>query len=208
MSRRSATVSLLLALAASMPAAAATIQEAPAQPAQAQPAQAAETGVPAVPAVIDHLDTVSPFNLAYVVTEKWEQGDRLQAAFWFYIWQIRTLPWAEIDPEVVAARTTLNEQLGTVINSWIASDPELWKQVTERAIAHEARLPVWSERPEGVAQEFWARQLSESRATYASELHRAFAEMSPDRIRQAREQHGLPVGPLTDTGTPLPDDWR
>ncbi len=163
---------------------------------------------PSAEIILANHATVSPLNLIYVVNEYWNAGNKLQAALWFYVWQIRTAPWAENDPELAQIRTNLNKQFGGAINSWLAADPVLWQQVAERAIAYEPKLPLWSQRPDGLPEEAWAAQVAKTRTEYATDFREAFASMSADEINAARRERGLPVGTPDDQGAPLPEDWR
>lgn len=188
--------------------------------AAASPALAAQTDAPtAAPAqdeeqippasyIIANTQTISPLNLVYAINEYWMAGDRLQAAFWFYIWQIRTAPWAELDPELAPIRATLNEQLGGAINGWLAADPALMRQVAERALSYEATLPLWTQRPEGISEQFWLSQVQADRVGYATELNEALTPQSYAQIITARQERGMPVGLPADLGAPLPDNWR
>ena len=66
--------------------------------------------------------------------------DRLQAAFWYYVFQIRSRPWAEADRQrtrgsgAAALRASISETLGRPINEWLGSDPAAWKETGMAAI--------------------------------------------------------------------------
>lgn len=163
---------------------------------------------PSADFVLANLDSVSPLNLIYVASEQWSVGNRLQAAFWYYIWQIRTESWAVAEAGFSEPRAAINQSVGTTINGWIFSDPELMYEISERAIGYEAKLPLWSRMPEGVTEAQWAELIASTRATYARDLQESFVATPPDRIRELRRQNGLAVGPLPDEGAPLPEEWR
>lgn len=198
-----ATAALLALLAPTAPLA----QAATPAPAS-QDAAPASDATPSAEYVLANLTSVSPLNLIYVVSEEWAAGNRLKAAFWYYVWQIRTDPWAQAEQEFAQPREAINQSVGTIINSWIFSDPELMQAVSERAISYEPKLPMWRRMPDGMPQNRWDELVATARATYASDLTNGFADTPPDQIRLLRQQNGLPVGPLTDQGEPLPDEWR
>lgn len=180
-----------------------------AAPAPSTPdAAPAPQATPSAEYVLANLTSVSPLNLIYVVSEEWAAGNRLQAAFWYYIWQIRTEPWAVAEQEFAQPRAAINQSVGATINSWIFSDPELMQSVSERAISYEPKLPMWTHIPEGMPQNRWDELVATTRATYVTDLRSGLTETPPDQIRVLRQQNGLPVGPLTDQGAPLPEEWR
>lgn len=168
----------------------------------------ATTQPPSAEIILANHANVSPLNLIYVVNEYWNADNKLQASFWFYVWQIRTAPWAENDPQMEQVRSNLNQQYGGAINSWLGADPVLWRQVAERAISYEPKLPLWSQRPDGISEEAWTGQIANSREEYANSLREAFASMSTDQINAARQERGLPTGTPADLGAPLPEEWR
>lgn len=179
-----------------------------ATPALPQEASVTQQARPAAAEVLANLNSVSPLNLIYVVAEYWEAGNRLQAAFWYYVWQIRTEPWAQTDPEFAQARSSLNQSIGSTINSWVFADPDMAASISERAIAFEPKLPMWNRGAEGMSVEQWEQLVAATRIAYANDMRNAFAQTPPDQIRALRQQNGLPVGSLTDMGAPLPDEWR
>lgn len=202
--------SILVGVLLSLPAGA-MAQEAPSPEtaeAAAAPDPAPAESIPSIDDVLGNLANISPFNLVYVFQQYWDAGDKLKAAFWFYIWQLRTGPWAELDPETAQVRAALNQQAGMAINGWLAADPELMKQTAERAHGYESKLPLWNRRPEGIAEDFWNTTITQHRAAYAAEMSEAFTTTPPDQIRTLRAEAGMPVGTPTDLGAPLPDDWR
>lgn len=172
------------------------------------PVPAPAESIPSIDDVLGNLANISPFNLVYVFQQYWDAGDKLKAAFWFYIWQLRTGPWAELDPETAQVRAALNQQAGMAINGWLAADPELMIEVAQRASGYEAKLPLWSRRPDGIAEDFWINTIAQHRAAYAAEMADTFATTTPDQIRTLRAEAGMPVGTPADLGAPLPDDWR
>lgn len=180
--------------------------------AQAAPEQAApaaeEPEIPSAEFIIANLDTISPVNLIHVVDQYWSRGDRLQAAFWFYIWQIRTMPWAELDPQIAPIRAQMDSQAGAIINGWIASDTDLLLDTMKRAISYEPKLPLVDARPEGLPSAFWLEKVQTSRDLFSAEVTTTLTPEFFATINTARQEQGAPVGPLTDIGTPLPAEWR
>ena len=179
-----------------------------AAPVEARTEEQQQSRTPSAEQVLSSLETVSPLDLVYVVVKYWKRGDRQQAAFWYYIWQIRTDAWADLDSGFGLYRSMLDNDVSITINNWIGSDPEMWRDTVERAIAYEPKLPMWRLRPEGMTLEEWSAHVDAKRAEYARETADMMARMSPEQMIAARREAGLPVGPLVDAGTPLPDEWR
>ncbi|MFC5372480.1 hypothetical protein ACFPIF_07955 [Brevundimonas faecalis] len=159
-------------------------------------------------AVLADVSAQSPFEIAKAASGLWARGDRLQAAFWFYVFQIRTSAWAEAQPDLRPLRAAINEDLGRTVNEWLASDVEAWEDMAERAIAFEARQPLWSGRPDGVTEADWKAQVEQSRAKYIADFRQVFASIDPGAIAAVRREHDLPVGPLDEPGAPLEAAWR
>lgn len=183
---------------------------APALPTLALPGvSAARAEAPAAVSAAASVDiaAASPFELAETSKAMWARGDRLQAAFWFYVFQIRTAPWAEAQPDLLPLRGAVNDSLGRTINEWLASDVEAWEELAERAIAYEAGQPLWSDRPEGVDAAEWRDRVERARATYARDFRQVFASFDAGDIAAMRREHGLPVGPLDQPGAPLDPNW-
>ena len=194
--RRPLRLTLILLAAAAIP----TLQ-----------ARAAPSAYPSAEAVLAHPEATNPFNYAIAVRWLWEHDRRQQAAFWFYVFQARTRPWALADKRGDAAgalRGALNEELGTTINRWIGSDLGAWRNTAERAVSYERRLPLSPERPDGVDAATWQRLVATSRADYAAQMRTAFAGLSAQTLAAKRAENGLHVGPLDRPGPPLPDAWR
>lgn len=175
-----------------------------------QPPSEQEREIPKADFVLANLEATSPLNLMYVVTEEWAAGNKLKASFWYFIWQIRTEAWAAglDDSGFSQFQAALNDQLGQGLNIWISADPALLRDTVERAISYEAKLPLWSERPDGLDEVKWAAVVAKTRADYANEYHSAFAGISDEEILAKREEYGLPVGTPADQGETLPDNWR
>lgn len=165
----------------------------------------------AVEQVLAHPASVDPFDYAAVVNWLWESGRRRQAAFWFYVFQERTRPWALADRNgegAAALRSSLNDGLGKTINEWIAADLPAWRATALRAIAYEKRFPLHRERPLGLSSANWAALVAKSRAEYDAQATEAFATLKPEELAANRRAAGLPVGPLEKPGPALPDAWR
>ena len=165
----------------------------------------------AVQDVLARPDVVDPFDYALVVKWLWENGRRRQAAFWFYVFQERSRPWSLADrggDGAAALRSSLNDEMGTPINRWIASDVAEWRTVAERAISYEKRFPLYRERPPWLTAAQWTVLVAKSRTEYDEQAKAAFADMDPTHVASERRAAGLPVGPLEAPGPPLPDNWR
>lgn len=173
-------------------------------------AAAARTETPASASAAVNVDiaAASPFELAETSKAMWARGDRLQAAFWFYVFQIRTAPWAEAQPDLLPLRGSINDSLGRTVNEWLASDVEAWEELAERAIAYEAAQPLWSDRPEGLDAAEWQDRVERARGAYAADFRQVFASFDAGDIAAMRREHDLPVGPLDQPGAPLNAAWR
>lgn len=161
--------------------------------------------------ILEHPDSAQPMQYITVVQYLWERGDRAQAAFWYYLWQIRTRPWARADSHSIGPlRGSFTEMWGRPVNEWIGSDPEARTELVKRAISYEATLPVSAERPSGMTVERWDALVISERQAYAAEFDRYILSRptQADETRTARRENGLYVGPWQEPGSPLPDHWR
>lgn len=165
---------------------------------------------PSAESILNNLTSVSPLNLVYVVAEEWKAGNKLRASFWYYVWQIRTDAWVKgmDDSGFKQLRAIISDEMGQAVNGWIAADPALMRDTATRAMGYEAKLPLWSERPEGMSQADWDALIAKTRADYAQEMRDAFADTTDEEILAGRQSRGLPVGTPSDQGAALPDDWR
>ena len=142
----------------------------------------------------------------------WADGRRIQAAFWFYVFQERSAAWALADDEgrgsgAAALRTAMNDQLGQVINPWVASDVSAWKRIAARAVSYEAKFPLYAKRPEAMTQHDWLATIDRARTSYRDQL-RQLQGVDAAAIADARKQRGLHTGSLDDPGPDLPDGWQ
>lgn len=157
-------------------------------------------------------DPASYHPIVYIVAVRqlWDRGDRAQAAFWYYMWQARTRPWARADSQVAQARGALDSVFGPLINQWVQSDREQFFDLVERVLAYEARLPLSNERPVGIALAQWNEIVAQERDRYANGFESAIRQLWPsaDAHAQLRAQAGLEVGPWQNPGAPLRDEWR
>lgn len=160
--------------------------------------------------VLANLTEVSPINLAYVIADEWKKGNKLRASFWYFIWQIRTDAWVTgLNEEGFKLyRNMISDQLGRTINTWIIADPALTRDTAQRAMAYEAKLPLATMRPDEMSETDWMAIIAKSRSDYATDFREAFAEISDEDMRTARQQNGLPVGTPADMGAPLDENWR
>ena len=151
-----------------------------------------------------------PETWVYVTKYLWERGDRQQAAFWHFLFQIRTLPWLEYDRQMGPFRSGVNASIGATINEWLGSDYDAWLETTRRAIAYERRLPLSHERPAGVSEAAWAQSIARGRQTWETDFRQLTGPGGTTRaqIEAVKRQNGRYVGPLRDPGAPLPNDWR
>jgi hypothetical protein len=142
----------------------------------------------------------------------WTDGRRIQAAFWFYVFQERSAAWALADDEgrgsgAAALRTAMNEQLGQVINPWVAGDVSAWKRIAARAVSYEAKFPLYARRPEAMTQQDWLATISRARTSYRDQLAQ-LQGVDAAAIADARKQRGLQTGSLDNPGPDLPDGWQ
>ncbi|HKS71034.1 MAG TPA: hypothetical protein VJQ45_11465 [Ktedonobacterales bacterium] len=142
----------------------------------------------------------------------WRDGRRMQAAFWFYVFQERSAAWALADDEgrgsgAAALRTAMNDQLGQVINPWVAGDVSAWKRIAARAVSYEAKFPLYARRPEAMTQQDWLATVGRARTSYRDQL-RQLQGIDATTIADARKQRGLHTGSLDDPGPDLPDGWQ
>ena len=151
-----------------------------------------------------------PVSYVYVTSYLWNRGDRLQAAFWHYMFQIRTAPWVKHDRNLAPLRGAVNESIGGTINRWVGSDYAAGEYVTRRAIAFEQRMPLTAERPAGLTEAQWRTEVEESRRAWVADFETMFGPGGPGRasMEAQRRSNDLPVGPLESPGAPLPADWR
>lgn len=171
----------------------------------------ARTRRSAIDAFLARPEAADPFAYAMLTSALWGEGRRLQAAFWFYVFQVRTRPWADADKQgdgAAALRASLNDGLGQEINGWLGSDLDAWREVATRAMSYEARLPLPSARPDGVEAGRWPAMVDKVRREYRQGYEKTLGAMTAEDLAAGRRENGLPVGPLKDAGPPLPADWR
>lgn len=181
---------------------------------QAKPATPPAEADPIMVGLLGSPQQVDPMSWGLVANQLFAQGDRLRAAFTFYVFQVRTLPYiqayagTERGNVLTASRNGLNQMVGAQINEWIATDPEAVYQLARQAIAYEATLSHDNLRPQEMPAEEWNRIVAQERAAYAASLENDLG--SPDQRRaliELRRNAGFTVGPLKDPGKPLPPEW-
>ncbi len=164
--------------------------------------------------LLSNPEQVDPMSWGIVANQLFNQGDKLRAAFCFYVFQVRTLPFVKAlegtanDNNIVASRNGLNQLLASQINEWIATDPEAVYQVARQAIAYEASLSQDNLRPQSVPQEAWRLIVAQERQSYAQEMENTLG--SPQQrqaLAELRRATGFEVGPLKEPGAPLPPEW-
>lgn len=159
--------------------------------------------------VLDAIDVSNPFDWIEPIATLWRRGDRLQAAFWYYVFQIRSRPWAEADRQMTggsgaaALRASITETLGRPINEWLGSDTAAWKETGLAAIAFEKRLGFHTGRPDGIDEPTWLAMNQTARATYEDDFGALWSQYSFAQMEDMRRRNGLYVGPLRDPGQPL-----
>lgn len=170
----------------------------------------------AIKYIFENPDNVDPFIYAELSNALIMKGNLEQAAFWFYIFQSRTKVWSEMDldsyDQYSSLRSSINYQLGYVINEWIASDPLAWLDLTEKALAYEKTFPFYKETIEGISEEEWGKALLIARNNYFEDMNNNFKNMiledGGESIKKQREENGLYVGPWKNPGEPLLDEWN
>lgn len=159
--------------------------------------------------ILDDPEVRNPFEWVEAIAQLWQRGDRLQAAFWYYVFQTRSRPWAEADlaqtggSGAAALRSSITYALGTPINEWLGSDPATWRDTGARAIAFEKRLPYHAGRPEGIDAATWAQMNETARTSHEAGFDQVWRQFSFADLEARRRQAGLYVGPLRDPGQPL-----
>ncbi|BCA58652.1 hypothetical protein HMP06_1421 [Sphingomonas sp. HMP6] len=163
--------------------------------------------------IVAHPGDVHPSALIQVISELVALGDFERAAFWYYVWQIRSEPWARLGSRDgdAALRGAIRATLGPAINGWAGSDMIAMTNLMKQASTFEARAPVYSGRPAGVSAAAWAAAIARSRADHSARtLDRAMPNDPKfiDDADKARRQNGLSVGPWKNRGQPLDPSWR
>ncbi len=160
-----------------------------------------------VSAVSDPL--TNPFSLYSYSATLFELGNREQAAFVFYLAQVRTRAYTQLDPDPSASgalRGALNDGVGQIINPWVGSDAESWKRIAFAAVAYDQGLGYPA--PEfGTPKETWEALIDAERAAYAADMESFLGPLDQATHAIQREQNGLYAGPLQDPGEPLPAAW-
>lgn len=151
-----------------------------------------------------------PETYVYVTKYLWERGDRQQAAFWHFLFQIRTAPWLAHDPQLGPFRGGVNSSIGATINDWLGSDFDAWLETTRRAISYERRIPLSPERPAGLSESQWSAEVARARQSWEADFRQITGPGGPTKAQMdaQRRSNGRYVGPLQDPGAPLPANWR
>lgn len=160
-------------------------------------------------AILDAAEVANPFDWIEPIATLWRRGDRLQAAFWYYVFQIRSRPWAVADRQrtggsgAAALRGSITEILGRPINEWLGSDPAAWKETGTAAIAFEKRLAFHAGRPDGIDEPTWLAMNRSAREEYEQGFEVLWGQYSFAQMEDMRRDNGLYVGPLRNPGQPL-----
>lgn len=165
----------------------------------------------AVDAAIAHPEHVEPGELIKVIGLLWQRGDRLQATFLYYVWQVRFMPWAKHGaPDGAGALFgAIRSMMDPEVNGWIGSDPVLNRRILDQALTYERSLPLHPDRPGTVNAEEWLRTIEEVRASAAKEWlgQMPVTLEALQNWANTRAKNGLPNGPVENPGAPLPDHW-
>lgn len=159
--------------------------------------------------ILDATEVANPFDWIEPIATLWRRGDRLQAAFWYYVFQIRSRPWAAADRQrtggsgAAALRASITETLGRPINEWLGSDPAAWKETGTAAIAFEKRLAFHAGRPDGIDEPAWLAMNRSAREEYEEGFEALWGQYSFAQLEDMRRSNGLYVGPLRNPGQPL-----
>lgn len=158
--------------------------------------------------VLDHPDAVDPFGYIHVFMNLLEHGNMRQAAFWYYVFQIRSAPWRDGDPSGAGSLYgSISATVGPTINGWAGSDRDAWLDLMLRAAAFERKAPLYPGRPDGVSKAQWDKRIDQSRKRWSEASLRSSV---PDRAKMEaqRRANGLLVGPWQSPGDPLLESWR
>jgi hypothetical protein len=163
-----------------------------------------------------HPDSVQPLAFIYMVGDLMARGDMEQAAFWYYVYQIRIQPWKTLRSEPSADYSNeiygaLAETVGRPLNVWAGSDFEGFRNLMLWASTYERKMPLYPGRPNGVDAAEWQNRIVDSRASHGiAMLDKYFPDTAAARAENEarRKANGLYVGPWASPGSPLPDDWR
>lgn len=166
----------------------------------------------AVQYIVEHPDAAPPVDYLGVIKRLLDRGDSAQAAFWYYVWQIRIAAWNLAAPaqysELVGA---ISATMGEAVNEWAGSDLLDMRDLMARASTFERRVPLYPGRPDGVSEADWRHFVETSRTGHSLEvLEKAFPTSSTalERAAETRRRNGLYVGPWQSPGKPIPDEWR
>ncbi|MDT2023833.1 hypothetical protein [Methylocella sp. CPCC 101449] len=160
--------------------------------------------------VMAHPEAINPIYLSTVALSLWKRGDRAQAAFWFYVFQVRSRAWINADKSAAPLRGSLNQQIGAMINPWVASDLEAWYDIAGRALSYEKKIPLYPKQPADLTPEQWQAVVAKARQDNDAQFEEVIGgfRKDPAAFAAKRRENGLPVGPLQEPGAPLPSDWR
>lgn len=160
--------------------------------------------------VMAHPEAINPLYLSVLSLSLWKRGDRAQAAFWFYVFQVRSRAWINADKSAAPLRASLNQQVGAMINPWIGSDLNAWYDIAGRGLAYEKKIPLYPHPPAQLTPEQWQAVVAKARQENDAQFQEVFGgfRKDPQAFAAKRRENKLPVGPLQDPGTPLPATWR
>lgn len=157
--------------------------------------------------LLDHPDAVEPIHLIYAVTSLIERGDMERATFWYVIWQTRTRPWMEADSSIAQLRGALASGVGPMVLEWVGSDYDAMIALWRRAIRYELQFPLTKARPEGVSEDEWKRMVAIAREQN-NEANMLGLLPPKAEYEAGRSANGLNIGPWSNPGRPLKDEWR
>ena len=159
---------------------------------------------------VAHPEVINPLYLSVLSLSMWKRGDRAQAAFWFYVFQVRSRAWINADESAAPLRASLNKQVGAMINPWIGSDLNAWYDILGRALAYEKKIPLYPNAPAQLTLNQWQAVVAKARQESDAQFEEVFSGLrkDPQAYAATRRENELPVGPLQDPGMALPATWR
>jgi hypothetical protein len=157
------------------------------------------------------ISNTDAFNLYVYASSLFQIGNKEQAAFIFYLAQIRTRAYAHLDPDksgAPALRASLNDTVGASINPWVGSDFDAWKKIAIKAIVYDKKIG-YPTKPEFLeSDETWKEKVDLERNAYENELMNFFSSTKRGDFEKSRKENNLYVGPWENPGPALPDVWK
>ena len=151
----------------------------------------------------------------YIMSEAmFSLGNKEQAAFWYYIAQVRTRGYVKNDPDQSASpafRDSLQDSIGPFINKWVGSDPDAWANLAIRSMRYEKKLS-YPPKPSYISDEkSWESIVDGERTEYEKQFSELFPQgilKDKEALLAGRKKNGLYNGPWKESGAPLKDEWK